>query len=188
MCIYRQNLFLTSLIFKLYSFPESYCQKKEKVKWMSCYSLSATIIKMLPSWKQKAGPSMTMGKRRKKHYEKNHLLLLKVLCSWSFCQEIQIIHSHLLSVKKKKLAALCSKKAETALFLSTASFTGRRQMHYSCLQFLHLKLDTGMSCQKKLNVTKTCFWSKSETAFAVSQYMHPAGYTTFSFQKYWGYL
>ena len=45
-----------------------------------------------------------------------------------------------------------------------------------------------MSCQKKWNVMKMCFWSMSETAFAVSQYMCPESYTTFSFQQYWGYL
>lgn len=31
-----------------------------------------------------------------------------------------------------------------------------------------------------------CFWS--ETAVVVSQYTRPEGYTTPSFQQYWGYL
>lgn len=86
------------------------------------------------------------------------------------------------------MAALFYKKGETALFLSSASFIGRRQTHCSCRQFLCLKIETGMSCQKKLNVMKMCFWSKSETAFDLSQYMCPEGYTVFSFQQYWGYL
>lgn len=84
------------------------------------------------------------------------------------------------------MAASCYKKEETALFLSSASFIGRRQTHCSCPQFLHLKLEIGMSCQKKLKVMKMCFWS--ETAVVVSQYMCPKGYTTPSFQQYWGYL
>lgn len=63
--------------------------KKLYFRWMSCYSLSARIIKMFSGWKQKAGTPLIMGKRWE-----------KMFCSCSFCQETQIICSHLLSAWK----------------------------------------------------------------------------------------
>lgn len=56
---------------------------------MSCYSLSARIINMFSGWKQKAGTPLIIAKRWD-----------KVFCSCSFCQEIQIICSHLFSAWK----------------------------------------------------------------------------------------
>lgn len=141
---------------------------------MPCYSVSARIIKMFSSWEQQAGPPVIMGKRGEEHYEKNPLLLSKVLCS------MQLLSGNPNNWKSKQvaptcfhleqMAALCYIKKKRMNFSPSASFMGRRQTRCSCPQFLHVKSGAGTACQKKLNGMKMCSCSKSETAVAVS---HP---------------
>lgn len=108
-----------------------------------------------------------VGKRGEEHDEKNQVFLLKVLCSRSFCREIQIIYSHLLSFGAEGSLVLHEKRMSLAplqCFLS-----GQQTELLCCPQSLHLQPGAGRACQKTLNGMEMYSCSKPGAAFAVSQ-------------------
>lgn len=125
-----------------------------------------------------------VGKRGEEHDEKNQMFLLKVLCSRSFCREIQIIYSHLLSFGAEGSLVLHEKRMSLAPLQSFLSGQQTELLWLSTIPALTARSWQGLPGDIKWN--GNVFLLQARSCLCCITSLCPEGCTTFPSLQGWG--